>query len=247
MKTADIAAHLNRLAPRILDGLSSTESKAVLEKATLRRLRANSIIAREGDRADAMFLLLEGRARHFTMTREGEKLVVDWIKPGHVIGVAALLKRRLKYVVSSEAVVDSFALVWKHDAILTVARLSPNLLENALEISGDYLARYRDLHIAVSYDTADKRVASVLEKLTREIGHKVNGGVELKISNEELANESSVTVFTVSRLLSEWKRKGLLVKGRGTIVLHSSEQLLKATRGIARPSARHDSDLNQAV
>jgi CRP-like cAMP-binding protein len=227
MITANIAAHVHKLAPRILGGLASAECHAVLEAATLRRLRANSVVAREGDRADAMFLLLDGRARHFTVTCEGEKLVVDWIAPGEVIGVAALLKRSMRYVVSSEAVVDSSALVWKHDAILPFVRRSPLFLENALAISGDYLAKYRDLHIAVSYDTADKRVACVLDKMTREMGHKVNGGVELKISNEELANEASVTVFTVSRLLSEWKRKGLLAKGRGRIVVHSLAQLVK--------------------
>ena len=229
MKTADIVARVNKLAPRILDGLASAEMAAVLEEATLRRLRASSVIAREGDTADAMFLLLEGRARHFTVTCEGEKLIVDWITPGDVIGVAALLKRPMPYVVSSEAVVDSSALVWNHDALLPFTRRSPCLLESALAISGDYLAKYRDLHIAVSYHTADKRVAWVLDKLTREIGHELNGGVELKISNEELANHASVTVFTVSRLLSEWKRKGLLAKGRGRIVVRSPAELLKET------------------
>jgi CRP-like cAMP-binding protein len=230
MKTADIAAFVSKLAPKILDGLASAESEAVLKAATLRRLRANSVIAREGDRAEAMFLLLKGRARHFTVTREGEKLIVDWITPGHIIGVAALLKKPMRYVVSSETVVDSCALVWEHNAILPFARRSPHLLENALAICGDYLAKYRDLHVAVSYDTADKRVACVLDKMTRAIGHKVNSGVELKISNEELANEASVTVFTVSRLLSEWKRKGLLAKGRGRLVVHSPAQLIKETQ-----------------
>jgi CRP-like cAMP-binding protein len=244
MIKADIAAHVSKLAPKILEGLASDESEAVLEKATLRRLRANSVIAREGDRADAMFLLLEGRARHFTVTREGEKLVVDWITPGNVIGIAALLKKRTRYLVSSESVVDSSFLMWKHDTILPLARRVPHLLENALAICGDYLARYRDLHIAVSYDTADKRVACALDKISREIGHRVNGGVELKISNEELANEASVTVFTVSRLLSEWKRKGLLTKGRGRIIVHSPVQLLKETRGVIRPTA---SDLTHSV
>jgi CRP-like cAMP-binding protein len=237
MKTADIAAQVKKLAPKILDGLTPAESEAVLQSARLRRLRANSVITREGERADAMFLLLEGRARHFTETREGEKLVVDWIMPGNVMGIGALLKKRTPYLVSSETVGDSSFLMWEHGEILPIARRMPHLLENALAICGDYLARYRDLHIAVSYDTADKRVACALDKLAREIGHKVNGGVELKVSNEELANEASVTVFTVSRLLSDWKRKGLVAKGRGRIVVHSPVQLLKETHVGVRPNA----------
>ena len=46
-------------------------------------------------------------------------------------------------------------------------------------------------------------------------------GIEVNVSNEELANEANVTIFTVSRLLSEWQRKGLLVKSRGRVVIRS--------------------------
>ena len=50
--------------------------------------------------------------------------------------------------------------------------------------------------------------------------------VEVNVSNEELANEANVTIFTVSRLLSEWQRKGLLVKSRGRVVILSPEGLM---------------------
>jgi CRP-like cAMP-binding protein len=56
------------------------------------------------------------------------------------------------------------------------------------------------------------------------MGQRVVEGIELNISNEELANEANVTIFTVSRLLSEWHRKGLVVKSRGSVVIRSSEE-----------------------
>ena len=46
MKTADVVTLVNKLAPQLLDGLASAERVAVLEEAALRRLRANSVIAR---------------------------------------------------------------------------------------------------------------------------------------------------------------------------------------------------------
>jgi CRP-like cAMP-binding protein len=48
----------------------------------------------------------------------------------------------------------------------------------------------------------------------------------LNINNEELANQANVTIFTVSRLLSDWQRKGLLVKSRGKVVIRSQEALV---------------------
>ena len=229
MTAAEVAARVSELAPTFLEGLAPRELAAVLEAAMLRRLRAHSVVAREGHRAEEVFLLLEGRARHFTTRREGEKIVVMWILPGEISGGRALLSTRpVEYLVSTEAVVDGWALVWGSGAIQALARGYPRLVENALLIASDYLANYRDLHIAASYEKAEKRVAWVLQKLAGGIGQSVAGGIELKIRNEELANEANVTIFTVSRLLSEWQRKGFLVKGRGRVVVRSLEELAKS-------------------
>ena len=228
MTTADIAARVSELAPIFLEGLAPREVAAVVAAATLRRLRAHTVVAREGQSAEEVFLLLDGRARHFTMTRQGEKIVIMWILPGEVSGGRALLsKRPMSYLLSAEAVVDGTALVWGRSAILALARRYPRLVENSLLIASDYLALYRDLHVAASYDKADKRVAWVLDKLSREIGHKVAGGIEVRIRNEELANEANVTIFTVSRLLSEWHRQGALVKSRGRVVIRDLNRLGK--------------------
>jgi CRP/FNR family transcriptional regulator, nitrogen oxide reductase regulator len=228
MTTAEIAARVNELAPVFLEGLAPGELAEVLAAARLRRLRAQSVVAREGHSADEVFLLLDGQARHFTMTREGEKIVILWRLPGDTFGGRTLLsKRPMLYLVSTEIVVDSSALVWGRSAIRALARRYPRLLENGLLLASDYLADFRDLHIRLSYDKADTRIVWVLEKLSREIGHKVAGGIELKIRNEELADEANVTIFTVSRLLSEWHRKGFLTKGRGRVVIRSLEGLCR--------------------
>jgi CRP-like cAMP-binding protein len=67
----------------------------------------------------------------------------------------------------------------------------------------------------------------VLGNLAKGIGQRSFEGTVLNISNEELANEANVTIFTVSRLLSEWHRKGLLVKSRGSVVIRSPEELVR--------------------
>jgi len=94
-------------------------------------------------------------------------------------------------------------------------------------IASDYLAAYRDLHVAASYHTASQRVAQVVGQLAREVGRRGFEGTVINISNEELANEANVTIFTVSRLLGEWQRKGLVVKRRGQVVVRSLEELVR--------------------
>src|SRR5215467_6378006 len=113
MTLAEVAARVSELAPVFLEGLAPGEVAEVLAAATLRRLRAKSVPAREGHSADELFLLLDGQVRHFTMTREGEKIVILWRLPGDTFGGRALVsKRPTLYLVSTEVVVDCSALVW---------------------------------------------------------------------------------------------------------------------------------------
>jgi CRP-like cAMP-binding protein len=224
---AEITARVSKLAPLFFEGISPGDLSLILRAARLRRFQAHSIIAIEGHRAEKLFLILEGRAYISITTPKGEKIVLFWISPGDISGARALLSRPLEYLASTETVTNSLALVWRRSDILSLSRQHQPLLENALMIASDYVEVWRDLHFEASYHTATQRVARVLGSLAKGMGQKVAGGIELHVTNEKLANQANVTIFTVSRLLSEWHRKGLLMKGRGRVILHSPDELVR--------------------
>ena len=136
------------------------------------------------------------------------------------------MARPTEYLVSTEAVTDCSVLVWSRSSILFLSKQFPILLENALMIASEYFAVLRDLLVAASHHTASERIAQVLANLSREVGRKGFEGTVVSISNEDLANEANVTIFTVSRTLNEWQRKGLVLKRRGQVVLRSPEKLV---------------------
>jgi len=207
--------------------MNSAEVKSILATASIRRFNASSVITREGDSADHLLLIVDGSARAYTVSPQGEKIVLRWIPPGEVIGWATLLSKPMEYIVSTEAVKNSSALVWDRVTIRSLAATYPKLLENALLLAYDYLILYRILHIAASCQSAPQRLAQVLCHLAKGMGQSVSGGVELHVRNEELANEANVTIFTVSRLMGEWQRKGLLKKSRGKVLLRMPEELIR--------------------
>jgi CRP-like cAMP-binding protein len=215
------------LKSRVLEGLNSAEVATILASASIRRFAANSVITNEGDSADHLLLIVDGSARAYTVSPQGEKIVLRWIPPGEGIGWATLLSKPMEYIVSTEAVKNSSALVWDRVTIRSLAATYPKLLENALLLAYDYLILYRVLHIAATCQSAPQRLAQVLCDLTKGMGQRVSGGVELHVRNEELANEANVTIFTVSRLMGEWQRKGLLTKSRGKVVLRLPEELIR--------------------
>ena len=214
-----VAAFLRERKPRFFEGLEASDIKTILAAGTQQRFHANSVIHNQGYRAGHLFLLLTGRVRRFFLTEDGQKVVLLRVTPGDIFGEASLLARPAEYLVSSEAITSSNALVWSRATIRGFCERNPRLVENALLISFDYLAAYRAVHSSLICNSAPQRLARVLGNLAAGIGLKVPGGVELDVRNEELANEANISPFTASRLLNAWQREGILVKSRGKVLL----------------------------
>lgn len=168
---------------------------------------------------------MTGRARHFFITEDGNKIILNWLVPGDTFGGYAVLATPASYLVSTETVKDSDALAWDHSTIRGLVERYPRLLDNGLLTAGDYLAWYLAANVALSRHSARQRVAQVLLSLAKGIGQEVSGGTEMDFTNEELANAANVTLFTASRILNQWQRQGAVVKRRGKILLRSPDRL----------------------
>jgi len=230
-----VAEFLRGRNPRFFEGMDTADIRTVLAAGTQQRFSANSVVHTQGYPAEHLFLLLTGRVRRFFLTEDGEKVMLLRVPPGEIFGDATVLAKPEEYLVSSEAIINSTALVWSRSTIRGFCQRYPRLVENALLISFDYLAAYRAIHASLICNSAPQRLARVLGTLASGIGQKVPGGVELDIRNEELANEANISPFTASRLLSAWQREGILVKSRGKVLLRFPYRL--SQRDIATSAA----------
>ncbi len=225
MASSGLAVVPARVKSPFLEGLAPAELATVLAVARKVHFPAGTVIAAQGTPANSMFLLIRGRARFFILTPEGKKILLLWLPEGEVIGCAAMRWRPCDYIVSTETVRESTLLVWDRPTIRRLAERFPRLVENGLITATEYLSFYVATHIALTCHTGAQRLAAVLVSLSQTIGRKVRNGVELDVTNEELAEAANVTHFTASRLISAWQRQGALVKTRGRILLRSANKL----------------------
>jgi len=219
-----------RLKSRFLDRFTPLEVDEIVAAATPRQLLAKSVVISQSRPAGHLFLLTRGRARYFYIAENGRKLLLHWLVPGEIFGGAALLPEPASYIVGTEMVQDGAVLVWGRSSIRRLAEKYPRLLDNALPIFADYLGIYVATHAALTCRNAGQRLAEVLVTLAQAIGHPTQDGIEIDVTNEELANASNVTIFTASRLLNEWQRRGALAKSRGRLLIRSPERLLMRER-----------------
>ena len=221
MTQVNSIAVVAEMRPPLLAGLADAERRAILAAAVLRKFRARDVMIHQGTPAKHLYLLVSGRARYFFVTRQGRKLLLRWLIAGDITGAAALLHSNASYLIGTEMVRDGLALSWDRTTMGDLTTRYPTLLHNTLSVVIGYLDWYLIDHVALTYESAGQRVAAILDRLATTIGSSCTEGIEVDVTNEELANAANVTPFTVSRLLSKWQSSGLLAKRRGTIVVTS--------------------------
>jgi CRP/FNR family transcriptional regulator, nitrogen oxide reductase regulator len=216
----------SRLDSPLLAGLTESEVNAVLSAATHQVFPAKTVVTEEGDPADHFFVLVSGRARYFFLTQQGKKVILRCLVPGDTLGGLALVSEPMCYAVSSETVTQSSTLVWERATLRSLLVQYPKLVDNALSIMAKYLVLYRVEHAALICGNARQRLATAVSDLARCTGHPTAKGVELNVTNEELASAANITSFTASRLLNDWQRKNLISKKRGRILIFSPAKLV---------------------
>ena len=217
----------------------------MLAAATPRRFRPNSVVTHQGAPATELFLITKGRARHFFMTPDGQKILLLWLPQGEIFGSATLLAEQSAYRVSTETVKDTCAAGVEppgdSDAGRTVSTDHGKRVVDRVGLPRLVAGRTRRAELRIR---RSQRLAGVLVSLAPLLGRAVPGGVELDVTNEELASAAHITPFTTSRLLNEWQRHRAVIKRRGRVVLlapRATGHVDRLTSGDR--SAAHDSRL----
>lgn len=204
----------------------------LLREARSIRYPKGTHVFTEGGEAVSFFVLLHGHIRAEKSTPDGEKIVVRYVSPGEVFGVAEAIGLK-HYPATATAVVDSVALAWPSRAWPRLVVSHPKLAINALQTIGSRLQEAHMRVIEISTEEVERRVAHALLRLAKQAGRKVEKGVEIDfpISRQDIAEMTGTTLHTVSRILSSWEQQGLTASGRQRIILRQPYRLLGIAEG----------------
>ncbi|MBI5320900.1 Crp/Fnr family transcriptional regulator [Bradyrhizobium sp.] len=207
-------------------GLSSEELGEILREARSARFTRNSEVFSQGEDAHSFFLLLNGHVRASKTTPTGEQVVMRYVSPGEVFGVAPAMGLR-QYPATATAADDSVVLAWPSAAWPRLVAKFPALATNTLQAVGSRLQESFTRVVEMSTEQVEQRVAHTLVRLARQSGRQVERGVEIDfpISRQDIAQMTGTTLHTVSRILSGWEQAGLIESGRQRIVLCEPQKI----------------------
>ena len=202
--------------------LSDAELQAALLGAQPCRLDAGAAAFHQGEPAAHFFVLLHGCLKVTQVTPDGEQVLVRYVNPGDLFGLARAM-RQACYPASVVAVQESVCLAWPAAAWDEFAASHPRLNAAALQTMG---RRLRDAHLRIqelSTDEVEQRVARAMLRLFEQSGQPVADGIGIgfPITRQDIAELTGTTLHTVSRLLNDWKQRGIVDCGRKRVVLRS--------------------------
>ncbi len=201
-------------------GLTPEALDEVLAQAAPLRVPKGEAAFRQGEAADRFFLLLHGRLRVTRLNPQGQQMVVRFIAPGDMFGVAMAIGAD-KYPGTATAAVDSLALAWPNSVWASLIARHPHLAVNTMQSLGSRLQDSQKRILDLSTQHVEQRIAGAVLQLAQQAGRKTEDGllIDFPLSRQDLAEMTGATLHTVSRTLSAWEERGLVECGRQRVVV----------------------------
>lgn len=197
--------------------------KSISEGHKTTSYKRKDVLFREGDFANAVFLVESGKIKTFKMNEDGKELITGLFKEGDVIGYHAVINNT-DYIESAatleDAVVcripkeDFHSMLVNHKEVshAFIKLLAGNVAEKEAEL----------LHLA--YDSVRKRVADGLLLLKKKYQVNQEDDFAMAISRDDLSSIVGTATESVIRVLKEFKEDGhIQVEGSKITILQAKE------------------------
>jgi CRP-like cAMP-binding protein len=221
----------------VFGAMDDTALDDVISHATALPIPRGAAVFEQGQTAKAFYVLLSGRLKVVKSTPDGQQVLIRFVVPGEIYGIAKALNRE-DYPATALAIIDSVTLSWDMAIWDDFMTRHPVFAGNVMRMMGQ---RIEDAHTRLkemATQDVEHRVANAVLRLVSRSGRLVDEGVvvDFPITRQEIAEASGTTMHSVSRVLSAWQNAGLVVVGRQKVIVCDLERL---SRIAGEPPRRH--------
>lgn len=221
---------------RLFRGLSSATIKQVSALSTRRSYRNGAIVFSQADPGDALYGVVTGKIRISASSPSGREMFLNIMEPGDTFGEIALLDGRSRTATAS-ATAPSELIIITRDHFLELLEREPKLVSHVVQLLCERIRWTSGLAEETALLSVPERLARRLLSLGRLHGRETPNGIELSISQEDVARFLGLSRQVVNQYLQNWKTSKLLTLGRGKIVIIDEPALRNV---LAVPSAVED-------
>ncbi|GIV74944.1 MULTISPECIES: Crp/Fnr family transcriptional regulator [Caldilinea] len=204
--------------PQMLTALRE-EDPAFDKVITVQRVERGQVVASPEELASHMYVLMSGKVNLLCTNNEGRRLVIATLEPGAIFGEGAL-NGVVDPNVFAEAAEDCQVWVIPRSEARNMTMQYPILGWGMLQTYGMRLMQVENSLEDVAYKKLPERLAALLIELDQD-----GSGVIKGVSHQALADRLGTYRETVSAILRDFKRQGLVELGYRRIKLLDVETL----------------------
>ena len=222
------AASVQRFA--LFSGIPLADCIKIISSAQEKHFSRRQTIFFEGDPIRHIVLLLSGCVKVTQFSQNGQEVILRLNGPGEMVGMLGLHAKG-NHSSTARTVQMATALVWEAAHFEAVSERYPLLRRNTARVLEQRLHELEERFREISTEKVSPRLSSELVRLLTQVGKRVNDEVEIGLSREELAQLTGTTLFTVSRLLSQWELQGIVSARREMVLVRDVPALMALSQG----------------
>ncbi len=209
-------------------GFSSDTLTAFSGGSHLTTYPGGALLFVEGQTPRGAYVYLSGRVKLSTTSRDGKVLILRMADAGELLGMSAVISGE-PYVVTAETAGPCHVNFIERNAFLGLLENNGEIgLRAAQVLSREFQSMYRDVHDLVLARSSAGKLARLL--LSWSPGMKPEPGrtevrIRSSLTHEEMAQMIGSSRETVTRLLSELKKKELIRLEGSTLVIRNRPAL----------------------
>ncbi|KRT75019.1 MAG: Crp/Fnr family transcriptional regulator [Deltaproteobacteria bacterium CSP1-8] len=195
------------------------ETRKILDLCTEREFPRDAAIFREGDAAEALFIVRTGLVKLTSLSERGTESILHILRPGDVFG--ELIVNEEKRPFTAVAVTDVTVAILKRKDLLDLLSSHPSFSRNFTKMLSTRLVRVEKEFAGLLHAWAYHRLARELLHLSEDLGVETPAGtlIPLHLTHEELSNLIGTARETVTIQLHKFEEMGMIRrKGRRIIV-----------------------------
>ncbi len=207
----------------------------VLSHSITRSIEEGEFLFFQGDPATYAYVLTSGQVKLLQTNPSGQQVNLRTIYPWEMFAALGSVRGpSAAYPVTAQALENSTALAMKSLFLKEMMQTRPYLAAGLMQLMTSYIQEIQSRYRELATERVEQRIARALLRLTSQSGQKVDKGIELSFSRQDVAEMSGTTLYTVSRVMAEWERQGLVQLGREQIRIINPHGLVKIAEGLEK-------------
>ena len=214
---------------------SDEDLKLLVENGILRSIEEGEFFFFQGDPAIHFYILITGRAKLLQTNPAGQQVNLRTLNEWQMFGALGAVRENATYPATAQALEQSTALAIESSFLKEMMQTRPHLSVNLMQLMTGYIMEMQERYRELATERVERRIALTVLRLAAQIGKRISNEemvVELSLSRQDMAEASGTTIFTVSRVLADWERRGLVEAGRERVVIRNPHGLVQISEGL---------------